>query len=418
MIQLTTLPVATPLDGIRATGANQQISADFALALAAIGVSGDGEIAVPEVQPALTTERQEIADPGKTLPLAAIPVAPLSEDDLQAIAIAKPVDPAEAQAKPAESDGRKRKRGASDVPAELLVQPQVVPAQVLPPVAPPPAPPSSPPAAVAPAVFDAATPAQAPNPAPQGSPDLTQPKPLEQTVQTVPETLAAADPAPGPIKADAQSERHVDARLAFKAPAQPLTVAPTLEVSPIARPAAETFAAAMFATTEPAKRRPDDAQPDALSLAVADTKPAPIAIHAPSESQHAPLDTRRDDWMGKMIEQIETMQEDGGVRETRMRLMPEALGRVDVTIRHDGDKVSVQLTAETPAARALLAESAPKLAELAQARGLNLDSGAGHSGTGAGPSRRNDATLVEPTKPVSTTSDEIETSGPTDGRIA
>jgi flagellar hook-length control protein FliK len=100
------------------------------------------------------------------------------------------------------------------------------------------------------------------------------------------------------------------------------------------------------------------------------------------------LDTRRQEWMGKMVEHIEALRDAAPVRETRISLAPEALGKVDVSIRHEGDRVHVHFTTETPAARQLIADAQPRLTELAETRGLKLGQTSFESGTaGQGPNR-------------------------------
>ncbi|WP_436810624.1 flagellar hook-length control protein FliK [Sphingomonas sp. DT-204] len=152
---------------------------------------------------------------------------------------------------------------------------------------------------------------------------------------------------------------------------------PVILAGPTAQPAGQAFAAAIFAAEHsgPVKRNDGSLDPvGALPLSgyTAPAQQAPTAIHATAQAHGAPLDTRRDDWMGQMIERIEMIRDEGGAREARIRLAPDALGKVDVAIRHDGDGVHVQLTADTPAARTLLADAAPRLAEMAESRGLKL----------------------------------------------
>nr|WP_239024819.1 flagellar hook-length control protein FliK [Sphingomonas corticis] len=66
-----------------------------------------------------------------------------------------------------------------------------------------------------------------------------------------------------------------------------------------------------------------------------------------------------------------------------IRLVPDALGTVDVSLKRDGDTVQVQITAEHAQTRQLLAEAAPKLAELAEKSGVRLHQpGSDAAGTG------------------------------------
>lgn len=135
------------------------------------------------------------------------------------------------------------------------------------------------------------------------------------------------------------------------------------------------------------------ARPDAVQ---------PHIVSTPADVQQNMLDTRRQEWAGKMIEHIEALRDAAPVRETRLSLAPEALGKVDVSIRHDGDRVHVHFTTETAAARQLIADAQPRLSELAEARGLKLgqtsfESGA--MGQGANRDSRNNPTSQPPLAP-------------------
>ena len=268
-------------------------------------------------------------------------------------------------------------------------------------------------------------PAQAPTPAPVGQ--LAEPKaaPAPVTapiVVSTPATLASAS-AP-PVETPA-----VRGGLAPDRPAEPRSgprpLKPAIVVS---QPAAQAFAAAMFATSErPAPRRGDAVAELAAAFPLAglgaSAAASPIAVQAVAAPQAPPLDTRTDEWIGAMIDRIETLRDEGaGARETRIRLSPDALGRLDVAIRQEGDSVTVRIAAETPAARALLAEAAPRLTELAEARGLKL-AGAGFEGGGPGSNsafsdrqpRQPDAPV--PTRPRAVASDPDD-APTTDTRIA
>jgi flagellar hook-length control protein FliK len=109
--------------------------------------------------------------------------------------------------------------------------------------------------------------------------------------------------------------------------------------------------------------------------------PSAPAIAAPADMQQAALDTRRHEWMGSMIDRIEAMRDASPAGDTRIRLSPEALGQVDISIRHEGDRVHVHFATETPAARQLLTDAQPRLNELAEARGVKLGQTTVDSGT-------------------------------------
>ena len=174
-----------------------------------------------------------------------------------------------------------------------------------------------------------------------------------------------------------------------------VTVVPLPATPPPAhqlQPAAQAFAAAMFAASaavEPVESTSDDLLPLTLATTAPTALQSPtIAVAAPTQGQSPTLDMAQDDWMAAMIDRIETLRdESGGVRETRMKLLPEALGAVEVSVRRDETgAIQVRIAADTAQARALLAEAAPKLAEMAEARGVKL--GGSSVDAGAGDPRR------------------------------
>lgn len=200
-----------------------------------------------------------------------------------------------------------------------------------------------------------------------------------------------AEPTPLATRATSESPVVVS-QVAL--PGVTAVVAPPVTIT---QPAAQAFAAAMFAAERPARATDRDDPAAELAAAfpfaglTATTPAATSAVQATGNAQHALLDTSRSDWMGTMIERIESLRDSGdtSIRETRMRLAPDALGNVDVAIRQGADgQVSVHITADTPAARAMLADAAPKLADMAEARGLKLgqsmDGATPGTGSGAG----------------------------------
>ena len=112
-------------------------------------------------------------------------------------------------------------------------------------------------------------------------------------------------------------------------------------------------------------------------------------VQPTGETRHVPLDLRGDTGLQKMIDHIETLRDDANANDTHIRLVPDALGGVDVAVRRSGDAVHVHFTAETEATRALLTEAQPRLVELADQRGVRIagatvDSGTGGAGSGSG----------------------------------
>jgi flagellar hook-length control protein FliK len=187
-----------------------------------------------------------------------------------------------------------------------------------------------------------------------------------------PEISAAAPFEPQPEVA----EQPAPIALRVAAPPAP---AETPAMVPV--PTAPLFAAGPATSPETRRTLVQDLLPVGSPTAFADIA-RPHAIAAAVDVQQGALDMRRQEWMGQMVEHIEALRDAAPARETRLSLAPEALGKVDVSIRQDGDRIHVHFATETQAARQLIADAQPRLAELAEARGLKLgqtdvDSGAG-----------------------------------------
>lgn len=146
-------------------------------------------------------------------------------------------------------------------------------------------------------------------------------------------------------------------------------------------------------------------------------------VQAVADVQQAIIDTRRSDWMTSTIERIEALRDSPNSRETSLRLSPDALGKVDVSIRQEGDKIHVRFAAETAAARALLTEAQSRLNDIAEARGLKLggttvDAGVTAGFGGQGQSQRHEAAsrTNNASAPVSALTGETKTTS--DERVA
>lgn len=171
--------------------------------------------------------------------------------------------------------------------------------------------------------------------------------------------------------------------------AAPAIAIPGVAVTPAAlRAPAPSLSAPSANIASP--RRPAHAAP---SIEQGDTQLAATlapAASAPTEtprvdSHRTPLDMRRDDWTRNLIDRIDSFRDAANAHDTRIRLVPEALGRIDVTMRQTGETLQVHFAADKPATQALLADARPQLADLAEARGLKLaDATPGAGATGAG----------------------------------
>ncbi|HVI98188.1 MAG TPA: flagellar hook-length control protein FliK [Sphingomonas sp.] len=202
----------------------------------------------------------------------------------------------------------------------------------------------------------------------------------------VPPVSAARSATSGPVAPEA-------GRVTLPAHAEPVAV--TRAPAP-AQPV-QVEAAAMIQPLAP-RDRPSPARPASISRplgleahAADAVDPMIAAMHpttatAPAEhalaAQRTPLDMRRDDWTQQLIDRIERVRDIADAADTRIKLAPDALGKIDVSMRKDGDSLHVTFTADVAQTRAMLAEAQPRLAELAAQRGLRLGQASVDAGAG------------------------------------
>ena len=152
--------------------------------------------------------------------------------------------------------------------------------------------------------------------------------------------------------------------------------------------AARIFADAMRRLTTHERR--ETAPPDPpVGAAPAAAVTVAAAVASP---QQPPLDMGQRHWPAQMIARIEALRDAADAVDTSIRLIPDALGTIDVSLHRDDSGVHVHLAAEQVATRALLADAQPRLADLAVERGLKLaqtsvDSGSWGGTTGGDPHR-------------------------------
>lgn len=178
-----------------------------------------------------------------------------------------------------------------------------------------------------------------------------------------------------------------------------IVVAPAVALSPAqapaspALPALQAFGAALHRAAVDERRPAERELVDTMS-------PAPIAappVIAPV-ADPTPLDFTQSRWPETMIARIEQLRETANAADTRIRLHPDALGHLDVALRRENDTVHVHFTAAEPATARLIADAQPRLAELAEARGLKLGGGQADAGANGGSERRQPAT-PQPVRP-------------------
>ena len=152
--------------------------------------------------------------------------------------------------------------------------------------------------------------------------------------------------------------------------------------------AGQVFGAAIQAAQAATKPRDETDKAESIDAASFSAAIAPAQSAATTAATQAPLDMRQERWPHAMIQRIEILRDAADATDTRIRLVPDALGAIDVSMRKDGDTVHVHFNADQAATRTLLADAQPRLAELAEARGLKLGQGAlGDGNTGSGQQR-------------------------------
>lgn len=373
MIQLSSLPAAIPHGPVRAAAPTSGGAGSFALPGAEAAAAEAGEILAPG--------RQILAAPGKAVP----------EHDLET---------------ETETEGDEAAPDAEDIAFAWFALPIVPPAAPVPPLGIAPRP-----VAIGP---DGA--------AEQGealpTPSLRIPGDGTGTEIAKPELDAARAPELQPERAQPDTaEPAIKLRVAAPV-AQPAQVeAPALTSAP--QLAAALFAAAATGATPAETRRTliQDLLPAGGPVALADIV-RPHAIAAPADIQQGVLDMRRQEWMGQMVDRLEAMRDASPSRETRLSLSPEALGKVDVSIRQDGDRIHVHFATETPAARQLLTEAQPRLSELAEARGVKLGQTSVDGGGAGQGSARHAQQVLMPQSPAPRAAEAAEATDSTHERIA
>jgi len=158
------------------------------------------------------------------------------------------------------------------------------------------------------------------------------------------------------------------------------------------QPARQAFATALAALSTQAslraQARDDDSdgssQPIGGFAAPTASTLLQTAVQQVAASDQSALDPRHDRGLHGMIDHIEMLRDDANARDTRIRLTPDALGTVDVALRRDGDAVHVRFSSANEATRLVLNDAQPRLAALAEARGVRIAGSSIDGGTGGG----------------------------------
>ncbi|ENY71394.1 flagellar hook-length control protein FliK [Aeromonas diversa] len=190
---------------------------------------------------------------------------------------------------------------------------------------------------------------------------------------STPETKAApAAPSSAlPQEQAAPAQGEAPARLTQQAITQ-------RELMPLLRLAAHSAA-------EPAKEGGAEVPPEIPSLKGG---PVPVALQRPSELQWAPLRLAdpQVQWGQQLVAALKDkveLQVGQQIKQAHIRLDPPELGRLELHVRMDGDRVTVQLNAANPAVRDALIQSMERLRSALMphhAGGVEVNVGQGGAG--------------------------------------
>ncbi|WP_293875898.1 MULTISPECIES: flagellar hook-length control protein FliK [unclassified Sphingomonas] len=203
---------------------------------------------------------------------------------------------------------------------------------------------------------------------------------------------AVADVAPSPVEPRQTFMREVSGNARQTVALRPQAAASVQPVAGTTAPAAQVFGAAMHAAAGKEDRvRAEPIDPAITATAVA----APVREVAAVADAGAPtLDMRQSGWPTHMVDHIEALRDAANANDTRIRLVPDALGAIDIAVRTVGDAIHVRFAAEDSVTRTMIEDAQPRLAEIAQERGLKIgqtivepapaagQAHAGQSGTG------------------------------------
>jgi flagellar hook-length control protein FliK len=208
-----------------------------------------------------------------------------------------------------------------------------------------------------------------------------------QAVVAASQANANQNTAPAPTPAAPRRATTVDRSIPSTNALKPAdTSVADLPVIGLVQPAARAFASALAATTITPRQTGDD--DDAVTGFTPNAMPGAVTTLAPHNATDGStvVDTRDSKWLAGMLDHIEVLRDTADARDTRIRLVPDALGKVDVSITKSGDAVNVRFSAESPAARQMLTDAQPRLTALAEARGLRIgETSVDSGGSGSGP---------------------------------
>ncbi|RDE05900.1 flagellar hook-length control protein FliK [Sphingomonas aracearum] len=209
------------------------------------------------------------------------------------------------------------------------------------------------------------------------------------------------DGTPMPASAPAAPAKRAEQAKADASTLVPLALPAAPPAGDAPRPAGIVFAAALHAA------RADRAQGQADLPGATATVAAPSVLPTAEPTATAPLhlgepavDPRGDAGLHKVVDRIEQLRDLANASDTRIRLSPDMLGGMEIAVRREGDAVHVHLRTDTAQAAQLLSEAQPRLAEIAEARGMRLAGTTIDNGAAANPQQQGQPAPQRPAPPV------------------
>ncbi|MFA0441090.1 hypothetical protein BCU70_15785 [Vibrio sp. 10N.286.49.C2] len=134
--------------------------------------------------------------------------------------------------------------------------------------------------------------------------------------------------------------------------------------------------------------------PNNLPLAAANGNAENVSAHSTAQWANVRVDTQAGKWGEQMLQVLNdrvTLQAQQNLQEARIRLDPPDLGKLDLTVRVEGDRLSVQINANATATREALMQVSDRLRhELQNQNFLQVDVqvGSGDSHTASSQSQQ------------------------------
>ncbi|WP_203309142.1 flagellar hook-length control protein FliK [Sphingomonas beigongshangi] len=246
----------------------------------------------------------------------------------------------------------------------------------------------------------AAMPAPAPLAAQADTPPTARAAPAGTSPAASVDSSIAAEASAPSAGSTTEPRRAMFTREVAGPPAQAVALAPS--AAPAARPSAGVTAPAaqVFGAAIHAAQRQEDG-PAALPAAIATPLATPVQqATAPIAADARPtLDMRQERWPNAMIDHIETLRDAADASSTRIRLVPDALGTIDIALRKDGDTLHVHFAADQASTRALLQDAQPQLVQAAEQRGIRLSETQVTAGGNAAGGQTDDRPRGQPEQP-------------------